>query len=72
MTGVTNYDPGLAHAQLALLRDVVPDLDCVAVLSDADIPRPQGWKPLERCCQDAATSLGLELDWFRLSGPAPD
>ncbi len=72
MTGVTNYDPGLALAQLALLRDVVPDLDRVAVLSDADIPRPHGWNPLERSCERAAASLGLELDWFRLTGPAPD
>ncbi len=72
MTGVTNYDPGLALAQLTLLRDVVPGLDRVAVLSDADIPSPQGWNPLERSCERAAASLGIELDWFRLSGPAPD
>jgi putative ABC transport system substrate-binding protein len=72
VTGVTNYDPDLALAQLSLLCEVVQGLDRVAVLSDADIPRPHGWNPLERSCDDAAAKLGIAVEWMRTRGPAPD
>lgn len=72
MTGVTNFDPGLAREQLALLQATLPGLDRVAVLSDADIPRPHGGNPLERSYEDAAASLGIALEWFRVRGPTPD
>jgi putative tryptophan/tyrosine transport system substrate-binding protein len=72
MTGVTNYDPDLAIEQLVLLKEVVPDLDRVAILSDVEIPRPGGWNPLERSNETAARSLGLEPHWVRIKGPTPD
>ena len=72
MTGVTNFDPRLAGEQLAILRETVPGLTRVAVLSDADIPRPAAGNPLEQSCEAAAGKLGLALDWFRPRGPAPD
>lgn len=72
MTGVTNYDAGLALEHFALLQTVVPGLKRVAVLSDADIPRPQGGNTLERSCERAATQLGIASDWFRPGGPSPD
>lgn len=72
VTGVTNFDPALAFKQLRLLRDVVPGLDRVAVLSDADIPRPQGVNPLERSCERATAKLGIALEWYRRKAVGPD
>lgn len=72
MAGVTNYDPDLAGKQLALLKELVPNLKRIAVLSDVDIPRPGGWNTLERSNQMAAVALGLEPQWVRLKGPKPD
>jgi putative ABC transport system substrate-binding protein len=72
LTGVTNYDPNLALEQLSLLGKVVKGLDRVTVLSDAGIPRQQGWNSLERSCEVAAAKLGIALDWVRTRGPTPD
>lgn len=72
MTGVTNFDPDLGLAQLGLLALVVPGLTRVAILSDADIPRPQGFNTLERSFEIAAARLGITLDWVRAVGPSPD
>lgn len=72
MTGVTSYDPFLAVEQLSLLRDVVPGLNRVAVLSDASNSRPFGSNSLERSFERAAAKFGVELIWFRQRSPVPD
>lgn len=72
MAGVTNHDPDLAGKQLAILQEVVPGLKRVAVLSDVDVPRSGGWNTLERSNEMAAAALGLDLQWVRIQGPAPD
>ena len=72
MAGATNYDPDLAEKQLALLKELVPNLKRIAVLSDLDIPRPGGWNTLERSNEMAAVALGLEPQWVRLKAPKPD
>ncbi len=72
LTGVTNYDPDLATKQLSLLKDVVPDLKRVAVLSDADVPGAGSTNTLERSNDLAAARLGIELQWVRIKGPHPD
>jgi putative tryptophan/tyrosine transport system substrate-binding protein len=45
VTGVTNYHPGQAVEQLKLIKEVLPALSRVAILSDEDVPRSQqdGW-----------------------------
>jgi putative ABC transport system substrate-binding protein len=72
MAGVTNYDPNLAVEQFALLKDIVPGLKRIALLSDADIPRPKGCDHREQSNEIAARSLGLEPQWVHLKGPTPD
>lgn len=72
MAGVTNFDPNLPVEQFSLLRQVVPGLKRVAILSDVDIPRPEGWNSLERANDIAARSLGLEPQWVRVKGPMPE
>lgn len=72
MAGVTNFDPNLPVEQFSLLKEVVPGLKRVAILSDVDIPRPDGWNSLERSNDIAARSLGLEPQWVRVKGPRPE
>src|SRR5690242_19000813 len=48
ITGITTFDPQQATKQIELLRQVVPSLTRMAILSDEDIPRSQGWNPLEK------------------------
>lgn len=72
MAGVTNHDPDLAGKQFTLLKQLVPDLKRIAILSDVDIPRPHGWNTLERSNATAATALQIELQWVRVKGPALD
>lgn len=72
LAGVTNYDPALAQKQLALLKEAVPNLKRIAVLSDVDVPRSGDRNTLERSNELAAAALGLDLQWVRIKGPVPD
>jgi putative ABC transport system substrate-binding protein len=49
ITGITSFDPQQASKQFEVLKEVLPKLSRVAILSDENIPRAQdGWNPFER------------------------
>lgn len=72
VTGITSFDPQQARKQFELLKQVVPNLSRVAILSDQDIPRVDGWNPLEKVNDAAARAAGVQPQWLKVKGPAPD
>jgi putative ABC transport system substrate-binding protein len=74
LTGVTNNDPELPLRQMALLKEVIPNLARVAIFSDADIPGADasGLAPIDRANVAAARSAGLKPQVLKLRGPTPD
>jgi putative ABC transport system substrate-binding protein len=72
ITGITTFDPQQATKQLELLRQVIPNLARLAILSDEDIPRAEGWNPLEKTNDTAARALSLRPQWLKIKGPIPD
>ena len=73
-TGLTNLDPQQATKQMELLKEILPKLKRVAILSDADIPGADasGLAPIERANVAAARALGLEPQVLKAKGPSPD
>jgi putative ABC transport system substrate-binding protein len=73
-TGLTNLDPQQATKQMELLKEILPKLKRVAILSDADIPGADasGLAPIERANVAAAKALGLEPQVLKAKGPNPD
>jgi putative ABC transport system substrate-binding protein len=73
-TGSTNNDPKQTHQQLALLKEVLPELQRIVIVSDQDIPGADGsgLAPIERAAVAAARELGLQSNVVKLRGPAPD
>jgi putative ABC transport system substrate-binding protein len=74
VTGSTNHDPQRATRQLAILKEVFPNLASVAFLSDADIPGADssGFAPLERDNIAAAQVSHIRSQTLKLRGPTPD
>ena len=74
LTGVTNTDPELPVRQMALLKEMMPNLKRVAIFSDADIPGADasGLAPIDRSNADAARAAGLTPQVLKLRGPKPD
>jgi len=72
VTGITSFDPQQARKQFELLQQVVPNLSRVAILSDEDIPRVDGWNPLEKANDTAARAAGVQPQWLKVKGPDPD
>jgi putative ABC transport system substrate-binding protein len=77
MTGITSLDPGQAEAQLRLLKEVLPAIERVAMLSDQTIPGADaaGLAPIDRANKAAAETLGLHPKVVKLPAPtaeAPD
>ena len=72
VTGITSFDPQQATKQFEILKEVIPKLDRVAILSDEDIPRVDGWNPLEKANDTAARAQGLRPQWLKVKGPIPD
>src|SRR5262245_24570771 len=72
VTGITSFDPQQARKQFELLKQVVPNLSRVAILSDEDIPRVDGWNPLEKANNAAAVAAGVQPQWLKVKGPNPD
>jgi putative tryptophan/tyrosine transport system substrate-binding protein len=69
VTGLISFDPEQPRKQFEILKEVVPNLTRVAILSDGDIPPGEGgWNPLEKVNDDAARSLGMQPQWVRLKG----
>lgn len=75
VTGISSFDPNQASKSFALLKEIIPKLETVAILSDQDIPRSTadaGWNPYERSYDTAARSQGLRSLMLRIKGPTPD
>ena len=73
ITGITSFDPQQAAKQFEMLKEILPKLSRVAILSDENIPRAQdGWNPLEKAYDTAARAHGWAPQWIRVKGPAPD
>jgi putative ABC transport system substrate-binding protein len=72
VTGITSFDPQQATKQFEMLKELFPNLARVAILSDQNIPRADGWNPLERANDSVARALGLQPQWLRVKGHAPD
>lgn len=64
VTGVTNFAPDGARAEMRLLKRVVPDLRCVAILGDAGVP-----DALPRASLAAAEAEGLHARLLLPRGP---
>jgi putative ABC transport system substrate-binding protein len=73
-TGVTSLDPAQPRKQVALLREVLPSLERLAVLSDSTLPGAdaRGWAPLDREIDAAARAAGVEAQILNVKGPDPD
>lgn len=74
ITGVTNNDIQLAGRQMGLLKEIMPKLTRVAILSDPSIPGADasGLAPIERSNVAAARAAGLIPQVLKVSGPKPD
>ena len=74
VTGATNHDPQRATRQLAILKEVFPQLARAAFLSDADIPGADasGFAPIERDNIAAAQAMNVRPQTLKLRGPTPD
>ena len=72
ITGITSFDPKQASEQIVILKQVIPRLARIAVISDVDIPRVEGFNPLENPLAEAAQAAGIEIQWLKLKGPKPD
>jgi ABC-type uncharacterized transport system substrate-binding protein len=69
VTGVTNLSPELSRKRLELLKEVVPGIVRIAVLWEADAPVPL---VAFRETQQAARTLGLDIQSLEMRGPKPD
>lgn len=74
VTGITSLDPQQADAQMALLRDMLPGLRRVGILSDHTIPGADaaGMAPIDRANVEAAQALGLEPQVHKLARPGAE
>jgi ABC-type uncharacterized transport system substrate-binding protein len=66
VTGVTNLDRQQQRNRLALLKEVLPSLTRVAVLSDAGVSDAQ-----LKSAQSAAAAMGLQTSSFRIAAGEP-
>ncbi len=76
-TGVTSLDPAQAEAQMRLLKEIFPELQRVAALSDQTIPAADasGLAPIDRANKAAAEAMGLRPQIVKVPAPnaaAPD
>jgi putative tryptophan/tyrosine transport system substrate-binding protein len=72
ITGITSFDPEQAAEQIRILKQVIPKLARISVISDIDIPRVEGRNPLENPLAEAAHAAGIQVHWLKLKGPKPD
>ena len=74
ITGITSDDPSLGSRQYEILKQVLPNLARVAILSDADIPGADasGLVPIERANVAAARAAGITAQVLKVRGPTPD
>ena len=74
LTGVTSLDPQQPGKQIALLKEVLPRIERVAILSDPTLPGgdERGWAPLDRALVEAARAQGIQAQVLKVKGPNPD
>ena len=74
LTGITTSDPELPVRHMALLKEMMPKLARVAILTDADIPGADssGLAPIDRANAAAARAAGLAPQVLKVRGPKPD
>jgi putative tryptophan/tyrosine transport system substrate-binding protein len=74
VTGITSDDPSLGRRQLEILKQIIPELARVAILSDSDIPGADasGLAPIELANVAAARAAGLTPQVLKVRGPTPD
>lgn len=74
ITGITSDDPSLGTRQFEILKQVLPKLARVAILSDSDIPGADvsGLAPIERANAAAARAAGLTPQVLKVRGPTPE
>jgi putative ABC transport system substrate-binding protein len=72
-TGVTSLDPEQPGKQIALLKELVPKLERLALLSDPTLPGADasGMVPLERDLDAAARAAGVRPFLHKVKGPDP-
>ncbi len=67
VTGVTTFDPAQARTQLEFLREIVPSIKRVGVLSDLGVS-----DCMSNANAKAAMELGMTPQVIRVKGPAPN
>ena len=74
VTGITSLDPQQAGAQMALLREMLPGLRRLGILSDHTIPGADaaGLAPIDRANVEAARAQGLEPVVHKLARPTAE
>ena len=74
ITGVISADPNQPSKQFELLKQILPKLTRVALLSDQEIlPNTHSDRgPLERANDTAARQMGLQPQSLYIKGPNPD
>ena len=74
LTGVTSLDPQQPGKQIALLKEALPRIERIAILSDPTLPGgdERGWAPLDRALVEAARAHGLQAQVLKVKGPNPD
>ena len=74
LTGVTTLDPQQPSKQVAVLKEVLPRIERLAILSDPTLPGgdERGWAPLDRALVEAARAQGLQAQVLKVKGPNPD
>lgn len=70
-TGITSLDPEQAAAQMRLLKEALPTIERIALLSDQTIPGADasGLAPIDRANKAAAEALGLRPQVVKLPAP---
>lgn len=66
-TGATIFDPGLAEAQIRILKETLPHVTRLAILADAGVP-----DVLPRQARATAEAEGMRAQVVPVRGPAPD
>lgn len=70
-TGITSLDPQQAGAQMRLLKETLPTIERIALLSDQTIPGADasGLAPIDRANKAAAEALGLRPQVVKVPTP---
>ena len=70
VTGLTSLDPAQVGEEFALLKEVIPSIRRVAILSDQTIPGADaaGLAPIDRAHVEAARAAGLQPQIVKVKG----